>query len=229
MQRPRGKGCLWSIALLISAATAYADARFTVRRMTRDDVPRGKGQCDIRLQIDGEVEVSVEADRVSIRNFSGRDGYDDGSECNFPMPPGDVRGFNFEVRDSRGDIRIVEPPSRRNRGRTLVRIRDSAGGFGRYHFRLSWQLDDSARPPETSYDRGLRIVAATWGAGNRNREVTRLLQDRVRDGRLRVQASNQEMGFDPAVGAAKELYVMYEARGRRSEVRVREGDFLVIP
>ena len=37
------------------ALPALADVRFQVRRMTRDDVPRGKGQCDIRLQVDDQV------------------------------------------------------------------------------------------------------------------------------------------------------------------------------
>ena len=39
--------------------------------MTRDDVPVGKGQCDIRLQVDGEVEVSVRGDRVDVRTIIG--------------------------------------------------------------------------------------------------------------------------------------------------------------
>jgi hypothetical protein len=110
--------------------------------MTRNDVPLGKGQCDIRLQIDGEAEVSVEGDRVVIRTISGRDGRDDGSECNEPLPYGEVRNFNYEVKDSRGEIVLLDQPSRRS-GRVVVRIRDSQGGEGRYHFRLSWDMTGS--------------------------------------------------------------------------------------
>jgi hypothetical protein len=109
--------------------------------MTRDDVPVGKGQCDIRLQIDGEAEVSVRGDMVYIRTISGRDGYDDGnSECNEPLPARDLQGFNFEVKESRNEIRLLAEPSRRNNFAAIVRIRDTSGGQGRYHFRLSWQL-----------------------------------------------------------------------------------------
>ena len=50
--------------------------------MTRDDIPSGKGQCDIRLAVDGEVEVSVRGDMVYVRTISGRDALDEGSECN---------------------------------------------------------------------------------------------------------------------------------------------------
>ena len=205
--------------------------------MTRNDVPGGKGQCDIRLQVDDQVEVSVRGDAVFIRTLSGQDARDDGSECNAPLPPYDIRGFNFEVKDSRSEIRLVEQPSRQNGGRAVVRIRDSPGGFGRYHFRLSWDLLAPAperreeRRDDRRDDRGgeLRILNGFWGVPGRGREVTRLLQERMRDGRLRIRATNEDMGFDPATGQVKMLIVNFEFRGRRQEVRVREGDYLELP
>jgi hypothetical protein len=252
MRRMQLNRISWVVVCLLAALPAPADTRFQIRRMTRDDVPRGKGQCDVRLQVDGQVEVSVQGDGVFIRTLSGQDARDDGSECNAPLPPRDVRGFGFEVKDSRGDIKLVEEPSDRNGGRAVVRIRDSAGGFGRYHFRLSWDLfggggdrpqerRDGDRPPERrdgdrpqerrDDDRrsDLRVISGFWGAPGRGREVTRLLQDRMRDGRLRIRATNEDLGFDPARGQEKMLIVNFEFRGRRQEVRVREGDFLELP
>jgi hypothetical protein len=134
--------CRNGVALLIlcAALPALADTRFQIRRMTRNDVPLGKGQCDIRLQVDNEVEVSVHRDTVGIRTISGRDARDDGSECNEPLPDRDVPGFNFQVVDRRNEIRMLAEPSRRNDFTAIVRIRDSDGGEGRYHFRLSWQM-----------------------------------------------------------------------------------------
>jgi len=128
------------IALLVAALPAMAQVQFRVARMTRNDVPPGKGQCDIRLQVDNEVEVAVRRDFVNIRVLSGQNPRDDGSECNAPLPDRDIEGFNFEVRDSRNEIRLIEPPSRRNDFTALVHIRDSAPGFGRYVFRLSWAM-----------------------------------------------------------------------------------------
>jgi hypothetical protein len=140
----------YGAALLMLCATlpALAGTRFQVRRMTRDDVPQGKGQCDIRLQVDNEVEVSVRGDLVDIRTMSGRDARDDGSECNAPLPDRDIVGFNFQVVDSRNEIRLLAEPSRRNGFAAIVRIRDSSGGEGRYHFRLSWAItgSDYGRP-----------------------------------------------------------------------------------
>jgi hypothetical protein len=133
---------------LCAALPALADTQFSIRRMTRNDVPPGKGQCDIRLQVDNEVEVSVRRDMVMIHTLSGRDPRDDGSECNVPLPDRNIEGFNFQVIDSRNEIRLVAEPSRRNDFTAVVHIRDSAGGEGRYHFRLSWAIGGGAPPDD---------------------------------------------------------------------------------
>ena len=142
--------------------------------MTRDDVPAGKGQCDIRLQVDNEVEVSVRGDLVAIRTISGHDARDDGSECNAPMPDHDIVGFKFEVMESRNEIRLLAEPSRRNDFAAIVRIRDSSGGEGRYHFRLSWAITGSDygrtgggndRPPSSrddNFDRPSGAPGFSW-------------------------------------------------------------------
>ncbi len=70
--------------------------------MTRNDVPFGKGQCDIRLRVDGEVEVSVRGDMVYVRTISGRDARDEGSECNDPLPARNIQDFGFEVQKGGG-------------------------------------------------------------------------------------------------------------------------------
>jgi hypothetical protein len=116
--------------------------------MLRNDVPLGKGQCDIRLQVDNEVEVSVRGDMVMIHTLAGRDPRDDGSECNYPLPDRNIDGFNYQVIDSRNDIRLMAEPSRRNNFTALVHIRDTAGGEGRYHFRLSWVIGGGAPPDD---------------------------------------------------------------------------------
>ncbi len=104
-----------ALLALCAALPALADTQFRIRRMTRNDVPPGKGQCDIRLQVDNEVEVSVRRDMVMIRTLSGHDPRDDGSECNAPLPDRNLEGFNFQVIDSRNEIRLVAEPSRPQR------------------------------------------------------------------------------------------------------------------
>ncbi len=134
------------IVLFAAALPALADTQFRIRPMTRNDVPPGKGQCDIRLQVDREAEVTVRGDMVFVRTIAGRDPRDVGSECNLPLPNFNFGGFNYEVEDSRGEIRLVAEPSRRNGYAAVVYIRDSAGGEGRYHFRLSWATGGYVEP-----------------------------------------------------------------------------------
>src|SRR5690348_9758797 len=84
------------ILTLLAVLPATADTRFQVRPMTRDDVAPGRGQCDIRLQVDNEAEVTLRRNMVYVHTLAGRDPYDDGSECNRPLPDRPVSGFNFE-------------------------------------------------------------------------------------------------------------------------------------
>jgi hypothetical protein len=135
-------------AFLLAALPMSADTQFRARKMVRNDVPLGKGQCDIRLQVDGEVEVTVRGDLVYLKTIRGRDGRDDGSECNEPLPNRPAADFNFEVKDSRGEIRLIAEPSRRTDFQAVVRIRDSESGEGRYHFRLSWRITGDRDYPD---------------------------------------------------------------------------------
>ena len=121
--------------------------------MTRNDVPLGKGQCDIRLYVDDEVEVSVRGDFVYLRTIAGRDGRDDGSECNEPLPNRRVEGFRFENIESRGEVRLLSEPSRETDYQAIVRIKDKDSGEGRYHFRLSWTITGEGDPGRGRFER----------------------------------------------------------------------------
>jgi hypothetical protein len=144
----------FAAAFFALARPARADLDFQVKRMTRTDVPAGKGQCDIRLQVDGEVEVTFRADRVRVHTISGRDARDDGSECNQPMPTRSFAGFNFEVLDKRNQINLTAGPDRPTGYGAVVRIRDDDNGYGRYHFRVSWQLGSAESGPGSGRDGG---------------------------------------------------------------------------
>jgi hypothetical protein len=150
---------LCSLLLLLPA---YADIHFTARPMA-GDVPRGKGQCNIRLLVDDAVEVSVHGDRVDVRNISGGDAHDNESECSAPMPNRDFEGFQFSVKEKRNEMRLTEPPSGRNGYRAVVFIRDSAPGEGRYDFRISWKLPPPPPPRGMSFNNTVHSTAAGHG------------------------------------------------------------------
>jgi hypothetical protein len=77
--------------------------------------------------------------------------------------------------------------------------------------------------------RGLRIVQASYGAGNRRRDVTSRLQSMVRNNRLTVLVNNSTMGGDPAFSQPKNLQVTYEYQGQRRNTNVGEGGRLTLP
>jgi hypothetical protein len=135
----RDKGLL-AILLLAGALPISADTHFRVRLMKPTDAPLDHGQCDIRIRVDGEVDVSLRGDMVLVHTISGRDVRNEGSECNQPLPDRDVRGFAFEEKQSRGEIHLVTPPSEANEFQAVVHINDAAPGDGRYHFVLTWQV-----------------------------------------------------------------------------------------
>ena len=75
----------------------------------------------------------------------------------------------------------------------------------------------------------LRIISAQYGGNGRFNNVALRLREMVRDGRLNLRVSNETLGGDPAVGADKELTVVYDYRGQRQERRVGEGKTLTLP
>jgi len=140
----------FAIALaVLSALPACADSRFTITILPRPELPPGKGQCDIRLSVDNEVQVTVRRDKVAIHTVSGEEARDDGSDCNTPLPASEMANFAVQPVDNRSEIRIEQRPSTRNDFAVVVRILDSAAGFGRYHFRLSWDAAPGGASLET--------------------------------------------------------------------------------
>jgi len=184
---------------VLAMMPVLADTEFRAGRMTSG--PLGKGQCDIRLQIDQDAEVRVRGDWVSVRTISGRDARDDGSACNQPLPGPWLREFNFEVRNKRGEIALLSPPSERNAYAAVVRIRDSASGSGHYHFRLSWARNAYSPGPS---DFGVREATEVC-----REAVTR----RIADSHDYSDVDIRHMQVDDRPGRA--IYVSGVANARR--------------
>ena len=119
----------------------------------------------------------MRGDRVHIRTVSGRGGRDEGSESNAPLPARDVQGFRFGVADGRGGIRLVSPPSCRNRYQAVVYIRDCAEGEGRYHFRLSWIRTGGGVFPGISATISREPAATRWGSKETRSGIARHARD----------------------------------------------------
>jgi hypothetical protein len=75
----------------------------------------------------------------------------------------------------------------------------------------------------------LQIVRAYWGLNNRTSDVSQVLRGQIRNGSLVIQATNRNLGGDPAPGADKVLTVIYRVNGREQTSTVKEGNTLRIP
>jgi hypothetical protein len=76
----------------------------------------------------------------------------------------------------------------------------------------------------------LQILDASYGVSGRYRTVTDRVLRQMRNGRISMMVTNNNLGGDPAPGRDKDLVVHYRYRnGRIENVRVREGDFLNLP
>ena len=77
----------------------------------------------------------------------------------------------------------------------------------------------------TANARALEVLSARWGRGGRWADVRAAVEAQLARGRRSFEASNDNLGVDPAKGDSKVLEVVYADRsGRTYRERVKEGD-----
>jgi hypothetical protein len=74
----------------------------------------------------------------------------------------------------------------------------------------------------------LRILAASYGAQGKFNEVSELLSESIKDGRLRLLVHNN-LGGDPIHGTEKQLTIDYWHSGTRLSKTLKENDMLTLP
>jgi len=147
---------------MLLALPAGADVQFHAKPMTDAKIPRGKAQCEIRLMVDRQVEVSLRGDTIGVHTLTGADARDNGSECSAPLPGRVVDGFTLTVKKRHGEVRLVAEPSARNDFTATIFIHDNAAGEALYDLRISWNTSPEAPPGITSNN---AIQSAARGAG----------------------------------------------------------------
>ncbi len=128
--------------------------------MTNAKIPRGKAQCEIRLIVDKQVEVSLHGDTIGVHTLTGADARDNGSECSAPLPERVVDGFILAVKKHHGEVRLVSEPTSRNAFTATVFIHNNSGGDGLYDLRLSWSV-----PPTDAINANNASHSAAHGTG----------------------------------------------------------------
>jgi hypothetical protein len=88
-------------------------------------------------RVDAEAIIRFRSDQVSYENLSGQGVSRDRYRFSSPLPPRPV-SVSLVVAEGRGEVILVEQPSRGNGHSAAVRIRDDKGGAGSYAFTLTW-------------------------------------------------------------------------------------------
>jgi len=98
---------------------------------------RTSGRLRWRGKVDGDTQLLVRRSEVESRALSGLPA--SGITFNFTSPlPRRAADVQLEKKKGRGDIEIVQQPSRNNDFTAVVEIRDKKGGADDYEFELIW-------------------------------------------------------------------------------------------
>ncbi|MFN2567441.1 MAG: hypothetical protein ABR499_20790 [Gemmatimonadaceae bacterium] len=123
MQSKFTKSSLLSIAL-VAGATSVLSAQERLFEWTG--------------RVDREVRVVMRGSDVWTQDVSGRDSRRTRARVSRALPAqaGQVR---VQLLDGRGDVSVIQQPSRRNNYTAIVRIYDRSGGADRYRLAAYWR------------------------------------------------------------------------------------------
>ncbi|HSA57215.1 MAG TPA: hypothetical protein VLE53_15995 [Gemmatimonadaceae bacterium] len=85
--------------------------------------------------VDHDVEIRIQGDRVTYHNLGGKGVRSVRVEIGRGVPRG-ITEVRLGSRSGRGSVQITQQPSARNGYTTIVRVRDTRSGYGRYDFSL---------------------------------------------------------------------------------------------
>jgi hypothetical protein len=149
--------------------------------------------------------------------------------------PNQIKVLRIHARSRDGHVRTFEYPENSTVDGALF-VGWAGGAWGAAtEWRGGW---GEARHPggnDTGYGAGsngsrLRIVSASYGADDRQRDITYRVRSRVINNRLDVGADNDLAGGDPAPGTVKTLWLIYSLDGGREQrLRIGENERLRLP
>lgn len=89
-------------------------------------------------RVDGESIIRVRSDQARSERVSGQGTFNERVQFTAPLPSRAIN-VNLVNTEGRGQILIVEQPTRANNFTATVRITDRQGGAGNYAFTLAWE------------------------------------------------------------------------------------------
>lgn len=98
-----------------------------------------RGTVEVRLWVDGSVEILMQSNRIYYHVISGAPYRDVQSSFSAPLPRARLRSLRLRKKEGRGSVRLVERPSAANGYSIRVRIDDNKRAGDDYHFILKWE------------------------------------------------------------------------------------------
>ncbi len=98
-----------------------------------------EGRLDLRLVVDGQIELLIQGDHIRYQTTTGRPPQDDGTEMTQPLPTTSLKSFEFDKKDGRGSVQLLEKPGPANNYTARIRIDDPKGGEDSYYVRFTWR------------------------------------------------------------------------------------------
>jgi hypothetical protein len=102
-----------------------------------DDGGRTTGRVRWRGTVDDNVQLLIRDDRVEIRTIGGSEYNNATFNFTSPLPRRRVNVTATRLR-GRGDVRVLQQPSRDNDFTAVVEIRDPSGGAREYEIEVAW-------------------------------------------------------------------------------------------
>lgn len=168
----------------------------------------GGGQMTWEGNVDATVQITLRGRDASVRTLSGRNPTGVRYNFNDALPR---RPVNVSVRqiEGRGNVRVIQQPSRLNGFSAIIEVNDPRGGDDRYAFEVDW--DRFGGGGNDDDDRGGKIV---W-RGNVDALATISISDRY--------VVSQAMSGQPLSGVSYDISQPLPRDNVRVRVDKREG------
>ena len=91
-----------------------------------------------RGRVDHYVELRIQGDRVQSRERQGAPTLNEGARFTSPLPRADSQVF-VSKREGRGQVGVIQQPSRWNGYTAVIAINDESGGADNYEIEMAWR------------------------------------------------------------------------------------------
>jgi hypothetical protein len=195
------------MSLLLLGAPLAVFAQQSDVQVLRAEWGAGRTWTDVTQRLQAIVNARPAAFRVDTDSLG-----DD------PLP-GTPKTLRVRLRNASRQVQSFE-----YKDLETVQLREWGIASGRGGIRLPGMRSRQGRQAEE-----LRILSAKYGDGRRESDVALLLNNAIQNNTLAIQATNQNLGGDPAPAVKKRLTVEYQWQGQTQTVTVAESEWLRLP